>query len=162
MLAFKKDIYWSNWRLKLSSFNLAFSLYLSFAIFISYLKAVATLATTHIQYSIQCSPYQAVTVKFTAWSNTSYHLQPVLLKLNKMFPKIFKLWCKLILTRKGSKYRKRKGIHSYSLWLLYLHVNADWHLSKHWRLTIFSWASQTFPTSRKSLQFPRLVLLNWP
>ena len=56
-----------------------------------------------------------------------------------MFQKIHKLWSKRILIRKGSKYRKSKSIHSYSLWLLYL--NAEWYLSKHWRLTIFAWAS---------------------
>ena len=56
-----------------------------------------------------------------------------------MFQKIHKLWSKPILTGKGSKYGKSKSIHSSSLWLLYL--NAEWYLSKHWRLTIFSWAS---------------------
>ena len=63
----------------------------------------------------------------------------MLRKLNKLFQKICKLWSKPILSRKGSKYGKTKSIHSYSLWLLYL--NAYWYLSKHCRLTIFSWAS---------------------
>ena len=49
------------------------------------------------------------------------------------------MWSKPILNWKGSKYGKTKKVHSYSLWLLYL--NADWYLSKHCRLTIFSWAS---------------------
>ena len=40
----------------------------------------------------------------------------MLLKLNKLFKKICKLWSKPILTRNG----KTKGIHSSSLWLLYL------------------------------------------
>ena len=46
---------------------------------------------------------------------------------------ICKLWSKLENTE------KQESIHSYSLWFLYL--NADCYLSKHCRLTIFSWAS---------------------
>ena len=42
-------------------------------------------------------------------------------------------------THKKRKYGNRKSIQSYSLWLLYL--NAYWYISKHCRLTIFSWIS---------------------
>ena len=41
--------------------------------------------------------------------------------------------------KKRSKYRKTQSILCYFLWLLYL--NADWCLSKHYRLNIFLWAS---------------------
>jgi len=58
----------------------------------------------------------------------------VLLKLNKLFPKIYKLLSKPILARKGSKYGK-KYTQLFSLIAL---LGADWHLSKHCRLTIFS------------------------
>ena len=89
----------------------------------------------------QCSPYQEVTSKIYRLKQHFLPLQPleVLLKLNKLFQVARKLWSKPMLTRKGSKYRKRKSIHSYSLWLLYL--NAYWYISKHCRLTIFLWVS---------------------
>ena len=93
---------------------------------------------TKIMYGSQCSPYQAVTNQIyllkqhflppaTSWSVT---------KIKQVVSKIRKLWSKPILTRNGSKYRKTKSIHSYSLWLLYLNVDCQ-YLSKHCRLTIF-------------------------
>ena len=93
---------------------------------------------TKIMYGSQCSPYQAVTNQIylfkqhflppaTAWSVT---------KIKQVVSKIRKLWSKPIRIRSGSKYRKTKSIHSYSLWLLYLNVDCQ-YLSKHCRLTIF-------------------------
>ena len=83
---------------------------------------------------LQCSPCQAVTGKI-------YRLK------QHFLPSATSNWsvncCKKYANCDPSRSPQQKEVnmekHSYSPSLLYL--NADWHLSKHCKLTIFSWAS---------------------